>query len=81
MPKIFEWNGYKFYFFSNEGIPREPCHVHVRKGEFVAKFWLEPETSLASSWGMSSKELNDLEKKVDENREVIMEKWNEYFND
>lgn len=20
MPKVFEWNGYKFFFFSNEGI-------------------------------------------------------------
>jgi hypothetical protein len=36
VPKVFEYGGYKFFFFSNEGEPMEPCHVHVRKGS--AKF-------------------------------------------
>lgn len=40
MPKVFEWNGYRFHFFSNEGDPREPAHIHVRKGRNTAKFWL-----------------------------------------
>ena len=31
MPKVFEINGFKFFFFSNEGNPLEPCHIHVRK--------------------------------------------------
>ena len=60
MPKIFEWKGYKFFFFSNEGDPLEPCHIHIRKDKNVAKFWVLPEVSLASSWGMKSKELNPL---------------------
>ncbi|WP_394700159.1 DUF4160 domain-containing protein [uncultured Parasphingorhabdus sp.] len=30
MPKIFEWQGYRFYFYSNEGNPPEPVHIHVR---------------------------------------------------
>jgi len=38
MPTIFLWNGYRFYFFSNEG--NEPPHVHVSKGGSAAKFWL-----------------------------------------
>ncbi|MFH1259702.1 MAG: DUF4160 domain-containing protein [Elusimicrobiota bacterium] len=71
MPKIFEWNGFKFFFFSNEGSPAERCHIHVRKGSNVAKFWIEPEVSLASSWGMSSTELNLLEKKIEEIKDLI----------
>ena len=38
MPTVLRWNGYRFYFFSNEGF--EPPHIHVDKGEFSAKFWL-----------------------------------------
>jgi hypothetical protein len=81
MPKILEWNGYKFFFFSNEGIPRELCHIHIRKGEQTAKFWVNPYVSLASAYEMTSKELILLEKKVQENIEYIRRKWNEHFCD
>ena len=64
MPKIFEYRGYRFFFFSNECEPLERCHVHERKGENVAKFWVEPEIVLAALWGMKPKELNQLEKVV-----------------
>jgi len=57
MPKIFEDKGYKFFFFSNEGEPLEPAHVHVRKGSHIAKFWLEPGVKLANSWGFKAHEL------------------------
>jgi hypothetical protein len=79
MPKIFEWNGYKFFFFSNEGNPIEPCHIHVRKGSSVAKFWVDPTISLAYSYEMNSKELNLLISKIEENIDLIRRKWNEYF--
>ena len=80
MPKIFEWKGYKFFFFSNEGIPIEPCHIHVRKGSNIAKFWIIPDITLDSSWGMNAKELSKLEKVIEENKNLILEKWNEHFN-
>ncbi|HNU91805.1 MAG TPA: DUF4160 domain-containing protein [Spirochaetota bacterium] len=81
MPKVFEWNGYKFFFFSNEGIPREPCHIHVRKGEKIAKFWVDSTIILDSSWGLSPAELTMLNDKIEENRKLIMEKWNEFFGE
>jgi hypothetical protein len=81
MPKIFEWNGYKFFFFSNEGNPREPCHIHVRKADRLAKFWVEPSVGIASSWGMSPGELNQLEKIVEEHAKLIgRRRWHEYFD-
>ncbi|MBI3291519.1 MAG: DUF4160 domain-containing protein [Elusimicrobia bacterium] len=79
MPKVFEWSGYKFFFYSNEGNPREPCHVHVRKGERISKFWLEPIVALAWSYEMSSKELSAIEKTVEEKSSLIRSKWNEFF--
>lgn len=35
MPKIFEKDGFSFFFYMNE---HEPVHVHVRKQGKVAKF-------------------------------------------
>ncbi len=29
MPVVFRWEGIRFYFFSNEGDPREPVHIHA----------------------------------------------------
>ena len=80
MPRIFEWRGYRFFFFSNEGDPLEFCHVHIRKGSCVAKFWVVPDVSLASSWGMTARELNRLEEKVRDIKSLIEERWNEHFN-
>ncbi len=37
MPTVLRWKAYKFFFFSNEGDPTEPLHIHVRKGGNVAK--------------------------------------------
>ncbi|MFW6139364.1 MAG: DUF4160 domain-containing protein [Spirochaetota bacterium] len=51
----------------------------MRKGQNIAKFWVSPEVKLATSWGMSSQELNMLEEIVVQHKQQIMEKWNEYF--
>jgi hypothetical protein len=81
MPTIFRWKGYRFFFYSNEGDPSEPLHVHVRKDANVAKFWLEPTVSLAESYGMKPEELNKLQKVVERNARVIKRAWYEYFGD
>ena len=77
MPTVLRWNGYRFYFFSNEGT--EPPHIHVDKGEATAKFWLE-EIALARSIGFSNRELNELSDKVRQERSVFMEAWRGYFS-
>lgn len=81
MPAIFIHKGCRFFFFSNEGNPREPVHVHVRKGSARAKFWLEPQVVLAGSYRMSAQELKELEVVVKERGAQIREKWNEHFGD
>ena len=42
MPVVLRLAGFKFLFYSNEGNPREPVHIHVRQGRDEAKFWLKP---------------------------------------
>jgi len=79
MPVIFRYKGYRFFFFSNEGNPLEPLHVHVRQGSALAKFWIQPEVGLAESYGMNSSELRELLQVVEQNQELIERKWYEYF--
>ncbi len=81
MPTIFRWKGYRFFFYSNEGIPSEQAHVHVIKDGNVAKFRLEPVISLAESHGLSAQELNKLEKVVENNAKIIKRAWYECFGD
>jgi hypothetical protein len=79
MPIVFRQKGYKFFFYSNEGDPLEPLHIHVRKGEAIAKFWLEPRMELAESYGLDSSELNELMDIAQDNKEAIRRYWNEHF--
>jgi len=38
MPVVLRYQGYKFFFYSNEGNPLEPAHIHVRLAGKEAKF-------------------------------------------
>jgi hypothetical protein len=67
---------YRFSFFSNER--NEPPHVHVKRENRTAKFWIKP-VSLASSQGFASHELNKIENLVIEHQSEIERAWNEYF--
>ena len=49
-PKFKEENGFVFKIYSNE---EERKHVHVIKAENEAKFWLEPNITLANNYGFS----------------------------
>ncbi len=80
MPVILRYKGYRFLFFSNEGDPTEPLHIHVRKGERIAKFWIEPTICLAESYGFNSSELNECVKVIEKNKKLIERCWNEHFS-
>jgi hypothetical protein len=77
MPTVLRIGRFRFYFFSNER--EEPPHIHVKAAENQAKFWLHP-TQLASSYGFSGRELNELERLVEQNASFFLEVWNEYFS-
>jgi hypothetical protein len=79
MPKVFEWNGYRFHFFSNEGDPREPPHIHVRKERDTAKFWLRPEVVVAESRGFTPKVLSQLTRVIEARRDDIESAWHDFF--
>ena len=80
MPVILRFKGYIFCFYSNEGNPLEPAHIHVRNAESEAKFWLEPDISLARNDGFNSKELKEIFVIVETHRTQFTEAWYDYFS-
>ena len=78
MPVVFRYKAYKFFFYSNEGSPREPVHIHVRSSEGEAKFWLSP-LGVAESDGFDARSLRELLTVVEENRQLIERAWHEHF--
>jgi hypothetical protein len=79
MPVIFRAGGFQFFFYSNEGNPREPPHVHVGKADREAKFWISPDVLLAYNDGFTSKTLRELLELIEANRERLERAWDEYF--
>ena len=80
MPVVFLYKGFRFFFYSNEGSPREPLHVHVRLGSSEAKLWLEPQVRVGSSFGFDASTLRELVEVAQGNRALIERTWHEYFS-
>jgi hypothetical protein len=76
MPNVLRDGPYRFFFYSNEG--NEPVHVHVRRDDSEAKFWLDP-IACADAGDFSEKELKRIESLVEQHRDKIEEKWNGHF--
>ncbi|MFB4363106.1 MULTISPECIES: DUF4160 domain-containing protein [Pantoea] len=80
MPVILRVRGFKFFFYSNEGNPLEPAHIHVRSAEGEAKFWTQGEVRLSINDGFDSRTLRELTKLVKDNQTLFVEAWNDYFS-
>jgi len=63
-------------FYSND---HEPIHVHVVKGSAEARFQVQPEVTLMDNCGLKPAELKLAESIVEENKEIIAARWNEFF--
>jgi hypothetical protein len=76
MPTVLRIGGHRFFFYSEER--HEPPHIHVRSAERYAKFWLDPVT-VSEAYGYNARELLVIQRLVEENREVLLDAWNEHF--
>ena len=77
MLTVFIKDGYRFFFYSND---HTPIHVHVRKGSGEAVFIVEGEVFLRESVGLKTKELSKAEEFAESHKELIIQKWHEYFD-
>ena len=76
MPRVFEKDGYRFFFCSNE---HRPIHVHVRRGDGEAVFNVEDAVELRESQNMRVSELSRAQRLAEENWQLILEKWHEHM--
>ncbi len=77
MPTILRESGFRFFFYAGDGD--EPAHVHVEGAGGTAKFWLNP-VFLARSAGFRSRDINEIQRIVEENRQALVDTWNAFFN-
>lgn len=68
--------GYKFRFWASDRC--EPPHVHIVRGERMAKIWIQS-AIVEYNRGYDGPELNRLIRLTRQNQENLLEVWNEYF--
>ena len=75
MPELFRFFGIRFFFFSNE---HQPIHIHIKNADGDAKYEIDP-IRLVENNGMKNKDLRLAESIIEENQDIIEQKWKEYF--
>ncbi|MCH8280127.1 MAG: DUF4160 domain-containing protein [Chloroflexi bacterium] len=78
MPTVLRVGPYRLFFYS--GDREEPPHIHVERDSDQAKVWLDP-VRLEHNRGFSGAEINRIMRLVEENREVLLTTWKEFFNE
>ena len=72
MPTILLIDGWRFFFYANEG--NEPIHIHCRKAEKECKYWLDVDNFdviEGYSFNMNNKDKRIVKKIIFEYFEVI----------
>jgi hypothetical protein len=76
LPTVLRSEPYRFFFYSADR--NEPPHVHVEHQGNIAKIWIDP-VRIADTGGLRRGELLDIERLTRENRDSLLETWNEFF--
>jgi len=78
MPEVFRFFGFSFFFYSRE---HEPPHIHVEGNGAMAKFvWDGREFVLTEKQGIKAGDFRKVKAVIDENADIVIKRWNEYFN-
>ena len=71
--------GWRFFFYANEGD--EPIHIHCRKAEKEAKYWLDTknfDVLEAFTIKMNNKDIRQVKKIIYDHFELIEEEWSNF---
>ena len=85
MPQVFKIGAYWVYFWSNEGDPLEPVHVHIAEGSPVpnaTKVWITEsgKTLLCDNNSNIPKvTLRNIMRVIEARSSVVKSKWYDYF--
>ena len=77
MPEVFRFFGFSFYFYSRE---HEPIHIHVEGNGGLAIYdWNGKEFVLREKQNIKAGDLKRIKAVIDENTDIIIDRWKEYF--
>lgn len=77
MPEIFRFFGFSFFFYSKE---HEPPHVHVDGASGNAVFdWDGSRFVVREIHNIKRGDLKRITSVIDENSDIILKRWQEYF--
>lgn len=79
MPTVSRERGFRLFFYSDEGSPLEPCHIHVTNGDGEAKFWVGEDIALAYNHGLNRRDLAFALMIVRARRTQIERAWHGFF--
>lgn len=75
MPELLRIFGLRFFFYSND---HQPPHLHVRNADGEARFTIETVTCIENN-GLKNKDLYLAEAVIEENKQIFLARWNEFF--
>lgn len=87
MPQVFKIGSYWIYFWTNEGKPLEPIHVHVSQGSPSAnstKVWITKYGKCFQCNNNSripDRTLRNIMRIVEARSDEVIKKWIDYFGE
>lgn len=79
MPTVLTILGWKLFFYANESL--EPVHIHCRKGDCDAKYWLHADVfdiEAQYEYDMSPRDKREIRKIIFEHFDTILMEWNRW---
>lgn len=87
MPSFPGLLGFKVFFWSNEGKPLEPIHIHVSKGipsKNATKFWILSDGTVelaGNGSNLSEKELSRIKRALEDYTDIYIAEWKAYHKE
>lgn len=87
MPQVFKVGSYWVYFWTNEGKPLEPIHVHIAQGGPVpnaTKVWITKTGKCLlcnNNSNIPGRTLRNIMRIIEARSEEVIQKWLSYFSD
>ena len=75
MPTVLRIDGYRFFFFSDEHLPK---HIHIEKADSYVRIELDT-LKVTDSYQCNAKEIKKLVALTKEHKKALKGAWDEYF--
>jgi hypothetical protein len=75
-PTIIRDGPFRLFFFSRE---ESRIHVHVAHADGEAKFWLTPNVALATSTGLTTRQISEAQSVVQAHIKDIQNAWSHHY--